>query len=199
VTGETLSRFYVMHVVVLPWILTGLIVLHLVLMRVQGLATMEKVGEEKPIDKSRGIPFFPNHLVKEGIVFSVMLAMLVTLIVLWPVELGEKADPLKTPAGIKPEWYFLSTYQLLKFFPKMLGLFVSLIPGILLLIWPFLDRSPERDPRKRPVAVTIGIVAIALALIFGVLGHYSDREVTFFGEKYHFDTYGVPHRGPQPP
>ncbi len=194
VTGETLSRFYVMHVVVLPWVLTGLIAVHLFLMRVQGLATMERVGEEKPIDKSRGIPFFPNHIVKEGVIFCLMLAMLVTLIVLWPVELGEKADPLKTPKGIKPEWYFLSTYQLLKFFPKTLGLFVSLIPGLLLVLWPFLDRSPERNPRKRPIAVAIGVFALALALIFGALGYFSEREITFSGRTYDFDAYAVPHR-----
>lgn len=194
VTGETLARFYVMHVVVLPWVLTGLIAVHIFLMRVQGLATMERVGEEKPIDKSRGIPFFPNHIAKEGVVFCVMLAMLVTLIVLWPVELGEKADPLVTPEGIKPEWYFLSTFQLLKFFPKTLGLFVSLIPMVLLVIWPFLDRSPERDPRKRPIAVGIGIFALALALIFGVLGYVSESKMNLFGKPYQFDAFGVPHR-----
>ena len=139
-----------LHVVVLPWVLTMLIVAHLFLMRVQGLATLERVGEEKPIDKKNGVPFFPHHVLKEGVVFSLLVGVLVTLIVLWPVELGEKADPFVTPEGIKPEWYFLSTYQLLKYFPKMLGLFVSLIPPLLLLVWPFLDRSPERHPKKAP-------------------------------------------------
>ena len=123
-----------------------------------------------------------------------MLATLVTLIVLWPVELGEKADPLTTPEGIKPEWYFLSTFQLLKFFPKTLGLFVSLIPMVLLILWPFLDRSPERNPRKRPVAVAIGIFGIGLALVFGVLGYLSERKMSVFGQPYHFDAYAVPHR-----
>jgi quinol-cytochrome oxidoreductase complex cytochrome b subunit len=194
VTGETLSRFYLMHVVILPWVLTGLLAVHLFLMRVQGLATMERVGEEKPVDKSRGIPFFPNHIAKEGVVFCLMFAVLVTLIVVWPVELGEKADPLVTPKGIKPEWYFLPTYQLLKYFPKTLGLFVSLIPGLLLLLWPFLDRSPERHPKKRPVAVAIGVIALVLVLVFGLIGYVSEREMTIFGQTYDFDAYGVPHR-----
>ena len=194
VTDETLSRFYVLHVVVLPWVLTGLIGLHLFLMRVQGLATLERVGEEKPIKKGRGILFFPHHVLKEGVVFCLLIATLITLIVLWPVELGEKADPFTTPPGIKPEWYFLPTYQLLKYFPKILGLFVSLIPPLLLLLWPFLDRSPERHPKKRPVAVTIGIVAIVLALGFGLLGYISERHITFRNQAYHFDLYGIPHR-----
>jgi len=193
VSGETLARFYVVHVVVLPWVLTGLVVVHLVLMRVQSLATLERVGEEKPIEEGKGIPFYPHHILKEGVVFSLLMAVLFALIVLWPSELGEKADPLKTPEGIKPEWYFLSTYQLLKYFPKVLGLLVSLVPIVLLLFWPFLDRTPARHPRQRKVSVTIGVAGLAIALVFGVLGHFSERTVTIGGKKYHLDMYCVPH------
>ncbi len=194
VTGETMARFYVLHVVALPWVLTSLIAVHLFLMRVQGLATFERVGEEKPIEKGKGIPFFPHHVLKEGMVFCLLFGALVTLIVLWPVELGEKANPFVTPEGIKPEWYFLSTYQLLKYFPKTLGLFVSLIPPLLLLCWPFLDRSPERHPKKRPFAMAIGITALVLVVLFGIVGHLSESKVHFAGKEYHFDLYGVPHR-----
>jgi ubiquinol-cytochrome c reductase cytochrome b subunit len=199
VTGETLARFYVLHVVVLPWVLTMLIATHLFLMRVQGLATLERVGEEKPVDKTRGIPFFPHHVLKEGVIFCALIGALVTLIVLWPVELGEKADPFTTPEGIKPEWYFLPTYQLLKYFPKTLGLFVSLIPAVLLLLWPFLDRSRERHPKKRPVAIAIGVAALALAIVFGVVGHFSERDITVGGQTYHVDIYGVPRPVAPPP
>ena len=135
-------------------------------------------------------------MLKEGVVFCALIGILVTLIVLFPVELGEKADPFVTPEGIKPEWYFLPTYQLLKYFPKTLGLFVSLIPQLLLLLWAFLDRSPERHPRKRPIAVSIGIAALLLAIAFGLLGHFSERDVTFRGRPYHVDIYGVPHALP---
>jgi quinol-cytochrome oxidoreductase complex cytochrome b subunit len=193
VTGETLARFYALHVVVLPWALTMLIATHLVLMRVQGLATLERVGEEQPLDEKKSIPFFPQHVLKEGVIFSALIGLLVTLVVLWPVELGEKADPFVTPEGIKPEWYFLSTYQLLKYFPKLLGLFVSLIPPLLLLLWPFLDRSPERHPKKRPVAVSVGVVGLLLAIIFGIVGHFSESNIKFRGQPYHIDVYGVPH------
>ena len=198
VTGETLARFYVLHVVVLPWVLTMLIATHLFLMRVQGLATMERVGEEKPLEPGKAIPFFPHHVLKEGVIFCVMIGVLVTLVVLWPVELGEKADPFVTPEGIKPEWYFLSTYQLLKYFPKLLGIFVSFIPPLLLIFWPFLDRTLERNPRKRPFAVAVGILALVLAIVFGVIGHFSESAVTWRGQKYHIDIYGVPHRATEP-
>jgi len=193
VTGETLARFYVLHVVILPWVLTMLIVTHLFLMRVQGLATLERVGEEKPIDKARGVPFFPHHVLTEGVVACVLFGLLVTFIVMWPVELGEKADPFKTPEGIKPEWYFLPTYQLLKYFPKLLGILVSMVPPLVLLLIPFLDRSPERHPKRRPVCITLGVATLVLAIAFGVIGHFSESAITFQGRKYHIDMYGVPH------
>jgi quinol-cytochrome oxidoreductase complex cytochrome b subunit len=194
VTGETLARFYVVHVVILPWVLTMLIATHIFLMRVQGLSTYERVGEEKHLEEGQGIPFFPHHVLKEGVVFCALIGALITLIVLWPVELGEKADPFVTPEGIKPEWYFLSTYQLLKYFPKLLGIFVSLIPPLLLLFWPFLDRSPERDPRKRPIAVGVGILAIVLAVVFGIVGYFSESRIFIGGQEYEIDIKGVPHR-----
>jgi quinol-cytochrome oxidoreductase complex cytochrome b subunit len=75
-----------------------------------------------------------------------------------------------------------------------LGLFVSLIPQLLLLLWAFLDRSPERHPKKRPIAVGVGVAALVLAIIFGLLGHFSERDITFRGRPYHIDIYGVPHR-----
>lgn len=192
ISGETLSRFYVLHVIVLPWILVLLVSIHLVFMRVQGLATLDRVGEEKASEAKRPIPFFPHHVLKEMMVFALFLAWLFTLVVLWPPELGEKADPYTTPAGIKPEWYFLPTYQLLKYFPKLLGLFISVIPSLVLLLWPFLDRSPERHPRRRRISMSVGIAALVVALVMGVLGHFSERDVTIGGKQYHINHYGVP-------
>jgi ubiquinol-cytochrome c reductase cytochrome b subunit len=196
VSQETLSRFYVVHVVVLPWVIGALVAVHFALIRVQGLATLERVGEERPPKGAGWIPFFPHHVLKELMVFAIFLAAMITLVVAAPAELGEKADPLVTPAGIKPEWYFLPTYQLLKYFPQLLGLFVSMVPPLLVLIWPFLDRTPERRFSKRPVSVAIGISALVLAVGLGVLGWVSEREMTVLGTKWHFDHYGMPSRAP---
>ena len=191
VSQETLQRFYVVHVVILPWVATALVALHLVFVRVQGLATLEPV-DPPPAPGWR--PFFPHHVLKELAIFAPFLGCLLTLVVLWPADVGDKADPLNTPAGIKPEWYFLPTYQLLKYFPALLGLLIAFLPPVLLVIWPFLDRSPERRFRKRPVSVTIGILAIVLAVVFGLLGHFSEREVSIFGSRWHIDHHGVPSR-----
>jgi len=197
VAGETLSRFFVLHVIILPWVLTGLIVIHLILMRLNNLSTLEPVGEEKPVKPEHGIPFFPVHVAKEGVIFVLLLAVLVTLSVGWPWEIGEPADPLSTPEHIKPEWYFLPSYQLLKYFEgaygAILGIFACSVPFVLLLFWPFLDRGKQRHPRKRPLAVGFGIVGLLAALFLGYLGHISETERTFFGQRYHIDLMGWPH------
>jgi quinol-cytochrome oxidoreductase complex cytochrome b subunit len=196
VSQETLLRFYVVHVVVLPWATVGMVALHLALVRTQGLATLDRVGEE-----SHGgpgwRPFFPHHVLKELTVFSIFLAFLLTLVIAWPPEVGEKADPLNTPVGIKPEWYFLPTYQMLKYFPALLGLLVSMLPPLLLLFWPLLDRTSERRLRKRPVSAALGVAAITIAVIMGLLGHLSEREIRIFGTRYQIDHYGIPTRVPE--
>ena len=194
VSGETLSRFYVVHVIVLPWAVMFLTAVHIVLMRTQGLATMDPVGKEVIPQGKKVIPFWPHHVLKEMVVFSVFLAIMTTLVILVPQELHEKADPLVTPAAIKPEWYILPGYQFLKYFPKMLGLAVSTIPPLLILLLPFLDRNPERRARKRPICVGLGILTMLATVLLGLAGHFSERDVRMFGGKYHFDHYGIPHR-----
>lgn len=194
---ETLSRFFVVHVAVLPWVMVLLVAAHLILMRVHNLATLEDVGAEKPFPPESGVPFWPVHMAKEACVAAIILGLLVTLSVFSPWEIGEPADPLKTPEGIKPEWYFLPTYQLLKYFSgplgKFLGIMVSGVPFILLLVWPVLDRTPARHPRKRPWSRRLGVFAIILAVFFGLLGHFSETTQTIGGLRVHFDMYGMPH------
>jgi quinol-cytochrome oxidoreductase complex cytochrome b subunit len=194
---ETLSRFFLIHVTILPWVLVGLIALHLVLMRVHNLATLDDVGQEKPYAPESGIPFWPVHMAKEAVFALLCFGALFTLSVYWPWEIGEPADPLETPEGIKPEWYFLPTYQLLKYFQgpwgKPLGIFVSGVPFVMLFLWPMLERGPGRRPSRRRWAVRLGYVAVFLALLFGVLGHYSETTVHIAGKAYEIDMYGLPH------
>lgn len=192
VGSETLARFYVVHVAVLPWILTGLVAIHLLLVRLHGLAPLTTVGREPRLDPARSLRFYPDHVAKESVVFAVFFTLLSALVVFAPPELGERADPYRSPEGVKPEWYFLPTYQLLKYMPKILGILVSAVPFLMLLLWPFADRSPERDPRKRPWSVSLGAAAFLLALVFGVLGYLSETTVELFGTRVHFDLYGIP-------
>jgi len=133
-----------------------------------------------------------------GVVIPILFAMLVTLSVLAPWEIGDPANPLSTPEHIKPEWYFLPSYQLLKYFEgpygAVIGVLACSLPFLLLLLWPFLDRGKERHPRKRPLAVGFGLVGLLAALFLGWLGHISETDRSFFGKRYHIDLLGRPHR-----
>ena len=193
VGGETLSRFFVVHVIVLPWILFFLVAIHLFFVRYQGIATMDPVDQEKKPKEGEGIPFFPHHLLKEGVVFFILLGVLISLSILKPFDLGEQADPLQTPYAIKPEWYFLPMYQVIKYFPKLTGIFVVSLAPLFLFIWPFLDRTKARRPLKRPISIAIGVLVILSLLIFGMLGHLAETKKNIFGKTYEFDIYGKPH------
>jgi len=192
VGGETLARFYVFHVVVLPWVLVSLVVLHIVMIRMQGLAPLDPVGQGEHPTEEEGVPFAPHHVSRELVIFPLFFAGLITLVILSPPHLGDKADPLTTPEAIKPEWYFLPTYQLLKYFPKLIGLAFSMVPPLLLLVWPFLDRSPERRPSRRKISVLIGLLGFFIFLFMGVLGFVSESEMVLFGQRIHFDVFGIP-------
>ena len=69
---------------------------------------------------------------------------------------------------------------------------VGLAP-LLLIVWPFLDRSPERHPLKRPVSIAIGVLVVLSLLVFGMLGYLSESTRTVFGRTVQFDIYGMPH------
>jgi hypothetical protein len=109
-----------------------------------------------------------------------------------PLPLHEKADPFNTPVGVKPEWYFLSMYQALKYVPKLIGILGTGLVILALFLLPFLDRSPERHPSRRPVATALGVAFIALNIGLALLGKLAETEHTVFGTRYHFDTYGWP-------
>lgn len=147
----------------------------------------EKEGEE-------GRPFFPNHFLKEVIGAYLVIGILLTLAILYPFPLHEKADPFKTPEGIKPEWYLLYAYQFLKYVPKIIGLVSMGLFAILLFFIPFLDKSPHRHPKKRKLATFLGVGVLFLALVLGILGFLSESTRSVFGKKYHFDLKGIPRR-----
>ena len=123
------------------------------------------------------IPFFPNYIILEVIVSFLILALLIVLASLLPIGLEEEADPFSTPQHIKPEWYFLWIYQFIKVPPLiigpgvlagMAGIFIPAIGILLLILLPFLDRKPERHPRKRKPAmaltalILLGFVALSI-------------------------------------
>ncbi|GAB4543122.1 MAG: cytochrome bc complex cytochrome b subunit [Anaerolineae bacterium] len=186
VTARTLSRFFGVHVLVLPASLLALLAIHLVFVHQQGLADpARKVepasgleGKTAPSsganqDRRKLLPFFPNYVLDEVIAWYVMLAILIVLASLFPAGLEEPADPLRTPEHTKPEWYFLFLYQGLKIVPRTVGVIAPIVGALVLLLLPFIDRNPHLAPARRPVAIAIGVLCLAGIVAFTIWGWLS--------------------------
>lgn len=124
---------------------------------------------DKNKDEGETIPFYPDHVRSEvrvviGLTAVVVIVGLAGLLL--PVGVGEPADPLSTPAHVKPEWYFLALYQLLKFIPKTTGAVLPVIALIVLTLWPFFDRKP--DVSERVVRIRLGVVIVGLIVIIAL-------------------------------
>ena len=127
---------------------------------------IETTQEKKP----ETIPFYPDHLNTEIRVVWILvgLAFIIGLIALFsPVGLEEPADPMVTPEHVKPEWYFLSLYQLLKYIPKTVGVLLPIIGLIVVFVWPFLDK--KSDSKKQRQIRLIGSTAFVVVLIIMTL------------------------------
>jgi quinol-cytochrome oxidoreductase complex cytochrome b subunit len=142
-------------------------------------------------EESGGIPFYPLHFMKEVMVVTAVLLVILALSIFFPAGLQEAADSFSTPEHIKPEWVFLAMYQLLKYVPQgvafgnvtYLNLFVAAtgILGLAVAALPFLDRSPHTMARKRPLFLALGLLALALFVVFTYLGHFSGARDPIFG------------------
>ena len=124
-------------------------------------------------DKEDNIPFFPDYILDEAIAWYIALALLVALASLFPAGLEEEATPLSTPAHVKPEWYFLFFYQLLKIVPRIMGIVISGVGIAGLFLLPFIDRSPARHPRARWKSITLAVVILIVIVLLSIWGRLS--------------------------
>jgi quinol-cytochrome oxidoreductase complex cytochrome b subunit/cytochrome c553 len=154
----TLLRWYATHVLLLPAALVVLVVAHLYLMRRHGISG--------PITPRRGAPtpFYPYHAIRDTLAVAAVFACLITFAATIRVPLDGMADPSDAKYVPRPEWYFLSLFQLLKYFPGRLEPVATMvIPGAVVTfvaLLPFLDRRPERHPAKRRlVMAACGVLA----------------------------------------
>ncbi len=135
------------------------------------------------------LPFWPHYLLSEFIAWYVVLALLIALASLLPADLMAKADPFHTPPEVKPEWYFLFVYQLLKDaaflsvinpeLPKLAGIFIPGIGLALLALLPFLDRSPKRPPRERPMMLVMVILILLIIVFLSIRGAMIEAPAAF--------------------
>ena len=111
---------------------------------------------------ARGTLFYPTFVLNDLVVIFVFLAIFSAVVFLYPDLLvsGDAnipAEPFNTPEHIKPEWYFLGPYQLLKLVPELAALALQTLALMVFIFLPFIDRSQESNIRKRPVFLTVAI------------------------------------------
>jgi cytochrome b6 len=178
VTGATLLRFYAFHVAMLPALFTVLITLHLLFVQRQGMHEPEYI-ERLPQEKKKTIAFFPNFILRDVLLWLIVLNILLFLAVFFPWELGVKADPfVPAPEGIRPEWYFMFMFQTLKFLPghiffiegEVFGVLFFVLLAITWLLVPFWEKYTKPEKSFVPMII-IGSVAIIVILVMTVLGY----------------------------
>jgi ubiquinol-cytochrome c reductase cytochrome b subunit len=188
--AATLARFFALHVLLLPMLLTIIVFLHLALVIRQGIAprtaVLESEAPPRTTDpayagyyqtrysrsKGAGVPFWPNIIYKDVVVGVVVVGMLVFLARVSGAGLELPADPSDSSYVPRPEWYFLPFFQLLKLVPGSwesavaVGLPAALV--LVLLLLPFFDRKSIRSLTHRPVAAaSMGVVLAGSGLLIG--------------------------------
>jgi menaquinol-cytochrome c reductase cytochrome b/c subunit len=135
----------------------------------------EQYLREYSILKNQGKPFFPYAIAKDGAMACVTLGVIILMAILFGAELGPKADPTTTTYTPRPEWYFFFLFELLRVVkpPSLVFMATVGIPTIclvLLLLLPFIDRGPERNPLRRPIAMIAGIATVGAMAYLTILG-----------------------------
>nr|YP_009354474.1 cytochrome b [Sarothrura ayresi]ARA90972.1 cytochrome b [Sarothrura ayresi] len=170
VDNPTLTRFFALHFL-LPFMIAGITLIHLTFLHETG--SNNPLGISSNCDK---IPFHPYYSLKDTLGFALMIFLLTTLALFSPNLLGDPenftpANPLVTPPHIKPEWYFLFAYAILRSIPNKLGGVLALAASVLiLLLLPLLHKSKQRTMTFRPISQFLFWSLVANLLILTWIG-----------------------------
>jgi ubiquinol-cytochrome c reductase cytochrome b/c1 subunit len=172
VTGTTLNRFYSLHYL-LPFVIFGLVILHVWALHVAG--QNNPTGLEIKT-KSDSLPMYPYAVAKDVFALFAFVILFAWFVLFLPDYLGHsdnfvQANPLVTPPHIVPEWYFLPFYAILRAIPDKLGGVVAMFASIAILAFiPWLDRSPVRSAKYRPIYKWFFWLLVISCLALGYLG-----------------------------
>jgi quinol-cytochrome oxidoreductase complex cytochrome b subunit len=179
VDNPTLNRFYALHYL-LPFVIVAVVMLHLLALHQHGSNNPLGIDPKSPKET---IPFHPYYTVKDLFGLGVFLILSAILVFYWPNLLGHPdnyipANPLITPPHIVPEWYFLPFYAILRaitfdiwFIPaKLIGVVLMFGSIIILFFLPWLDGSPVRSARFRPIYKYMFWVLVLVCVMLGYLG-----------------------------
>ncbi len=171
VDNPTLNRFFSLHYL-LPFVLAGVVILHIWALHVVGNNNPAGVDVKGPGDT---VPFHPYYTIKDSFVIVVFFMFYALFVFYGPNYLGDAvnyvpANPLSTPSHIKPEWYYLPFYAILRSIPDKLFGVIAMFSSILILFFlPWLDTSRVRSGRYRPIFKLefwiFAVVCVALGFI----------------------------------
>nr|YP_008815360.1 cytochrome b [Pristis clavata]AEL97328.1 cytochrome b [Pristis clavata]AGW52247.1 cytochrome b [Pristis clavata] len=170
VDNATLTRFFAFHFL-LPFVITALTLIHILFLHETG--SNNPMGLNSNMDK---IPFHPYYTYKDLLGFFILISLLTLLALFLPNILGDTenfipANPLITPPHIKPEWYFLFAYAILRSIPNKLGGVLALIFSIfILMLIPLLHTSKQRSSTFRPITQILFWTLVANTIILTWIG-----------------------------
>ena len=176
----TISRLFVMHTSVLPLALLAMFGVHFIAFRTSGA-----VGPWDALKRKVTGPFWPDQAYKDILMGTGVFVLLIFLSVFVPPDFAGPVDVLDTTYVPKPEWNYLFLYQALKYFHGPLEVVgtvgVPTIIVLLLVMLPFVDRSPERNPLSRPFVMLCGFIFCATLLALTLIGYYSPGRAELSG------------------
>jgi ubiquinol-cytochrome c reductase cytochrome b subunit len=186
IAGATLSRFFTMHVFVIPGMLIAFVCLHLLMVLRLGINEWPTPGrivrratyvaEYHALTKKDGAPFVPYAIWKDLFFAAfVLLAVAACAIYFGPFGPTGKPDPTIIQTVPKPDYFFLWLYALLSLLPPSLETPALLIGPVViilgLLLLPFLSGEGEKSWRRRPIAV---LTVLMIAITLGTLTHLAE-------------------------
>jgi ubiquinol-cytochrome c reductase cytochrome b subunit len=172
VANPTLNRFFSLHYL-LPFVIVGVVFLHVVALHITGSNNPLGIEPKGPRDT---LPFHPYYTVKDSVAICVYFIVFAMLVFFFPNALGHSdnyipANPLLTPTHIVPEWYFLPFYAILRAVPSKLGGVMLMFGAILVLFaLPWLDTSPVRSAKFRPLYRIVFWFLVIACVALGVVG-----------------------------
>ncbi|MCP4901481.1 MAG: cytochrome bc complex cytochrome b subunit [bacterium] len=170
VGAATLTRFYMLHIGVLPLAAMVMISAHVLLIRLHGVTELQFEGEKPSTDEDRFFRFWPEHVTTELLIGVLLMYILTILSLILPASLGAPADPTTTPAHIKPEWYFYWDFRLLKLTSLKLSVLLTGAIGGIAFFWPFIDGWLEKKFKRGVdrIVVAVGVLAFLGFLVLTV-------------------------------
>lgn len=173
VGAVTLMRFFVLHVFVLSVLVFLLVAWHVLQVRRMGVTPPGvRVNEEANVEKTQRL--YPDHTARIAVGAVLLSALMIWLSLAFPAPLEPRANPMDTAYKPHPDFYVLWMHELVDFFPPNLEFFGSFVLPtllvILLLIVPFIERNPERQPRKRLLALSAGTLILLIIVALNVKG-----------------------------